>query len=87
MTTLRECADVSGRTLSEQEFMDLLDIRKSTYYARKKEGRYRFLEVTKGPDGKHLGHKTEYSGALVQRWRDGVGTASAFGQRRLRIAR
>jgi hypothetical protein len=64
---LRECHDVSGLTLTDRQLMDVLNLKKSSFFAKKAKGLFRFLEVEP-----RLG-RTEYSGLLVQRWRDGAG--------------
>lgn len=72
--SLRDLRDVSGLTLSDAELMEILGLKKSEYYRRRKEGRYEFLECERGLASGRL-----YSGALVQKWRDGAGKAPARG--------
>lgn len=73
--SLRDLRDVSGLTLSDRELMELLDLKKSEFYKRRKLGAFVFLECSP-----RLGRRRQYSGALVQRWRDGVGASSPFGK-------
>jgi hypothetical protein len=63
--------------LTDDQLMRVLGVRKSTFYAKKKLGRYRKLEV-RPP----MTTATRYSGALVRAWAAGQWTeARAFGRR------
>lgn len=74
--SLRDCADVAGLTLYDADLMAILGLGKSAFYPRKKSGLYRFLEVRP-----QLGGRTQYSGELVQRWRNGAGRSQGFSLR------
>lgn len=72
--SLRDCQDVSGLTLSDAELMEILGLKKSEYYRRRKRGLYERFEVERA-----VGSRRQYSGTLVQRWRDGAGKAPSRG--------
>lgn len=77
--SLRDLHDVSGLTISDRELMEILGLKKSEFYKRKAQRLYEFLECRP-----QLGRGTQYSGALVQRWRDAAGTSQGFSLRRVR---
>ena len=64
--------------LTDEQLMRVLGVGKSTFYASKKIGRYRKLEVSPA-----LTRTTRYSGAKVREWVSGQWTeARTFGGRR-----
>jgi hypothetical protein len=75
---LRDRHDVSGLTLSDADLMDILGLKRSAFGLRKKAGYYkRFLCRPQ------IGNRTQYSGTLVQKWRDGFGKDDRLGVGRL----
>jgi len=63
--------------LTDEQLMRVLGVGKSTFYAKKKLGRYRKLEVQPP-----MTTATRYSGAKVREWASGQWTeARVFGRR------
>ena len=63
--SLRDCPDVSGMTLFDADLMAVLGLRTTAFYARKKSGLFDRFKVIP-----QFGGRTQYSGRLVQEWRD-----------------
>lgn len=80
---LRQRADVSGLLLDDNDLMQIVGLKKSAFYRKKKDGLYQRFEVTPQLTG-----YTQYSGALVQRWRDGAANELDLNtRRRFKVAR
>jgi predicted DNA-binding transcriptional regulator AlpA len=63
-----DARDLTGRLLNDDELMAVLGIKKTSFYQKKKEHLFEFLETRPQLTG-----YTQYSGTLVQRWLDGAG--------------
>jgi hypothetical protein len=63
-----DARNLTGRLLNDDELMAVLGIKKTSFYQKKKEHLFEFLETRPQLTG-----YTQYSGTLVQRWLDGAG--------------
>lgn len=69
--------------LTDTDLMRVLGIRKSKFYAHKREGRFDHLKIRPLYAGQH----TRYSRTKVQQWLDGWGSPQTeYGMRKLRDA-